>query len=103
MRIFRRDEEHLRRVTCRLRVVQQLRVHANVFDGKRTATIEKRTLLCPYGGNERREGILQVSLIESRLTGAQRSGDDKQCWLVFAQSAFLRAESCRGLIAGHSQ
>ena len=64
-----------------------MRVHANVLDGKRPPIIEKRLLLVPYGRNQRREGFLQVSFIESGLAGAQRPRDNKQCWLVLAQCA----------------
>src|SRR5260370_40619961 len=62
-----------------------MRVHANVLNGKRPPIIEKRLLLVPYGRNQRREGLLQVSFIEGCLTGAQCPRDDKQCWLLLAQ------------------
>jgi hypothetical protein len=85
IRIIRRNEEHFRRVTCCFGFVQQFCVHTNVFDGKRTTITEKWALLIPHGGNERREGFLQVGFIESCLAGAQRSRDDEQCWLLLAQ------------------
>src|SRR6266481_6821955 len=85
MRIFRRNKKHLRGVACGLGFVQQLRVHTNVLDGKRTPLIEKRLLLVSDGGNQTGERLFQVGFIESCLTGAQRSRDNKQRWLLLAQ------------------
>src|SRR5260370_7239292 len=62
-------------------------VHTNVFNGKRTPIIKKRLLLVSQCGNKRWECLFQVGFIESCLTGAHRSRDDKQCWLLLAQDA----------------
>ena len=77
IRIFRRNKKHLRGVACGLGFVQQLRIHADVFDGKRAPLIEKRLLLVSYGGNQIGERLFQIGFIESCLAGAQRSRDDK--------------------------
>jgi len=53
-----------------------LRVHADVFDRKRTAVIEKWLLLVSNWGNQGGERTFQVCFIERRLAGTQWSRDD---------------------------
>src|SRR5438128_1761100 len=77
--------------------MEQLRVHANVFNGKGSPVIEKQLLLIPHSGNERRERLVQVGFIESCLTGAQRSRDNKQCWSLLAQGVI---PSCAVFLCG---
>ncbi len=60
-----------------LSLVEQLRIHANVFDGKGPPLLKKRLLLVPQCGNKCWECLFQVGFIESCLTGAHRSRDNK--------------------------
>jgi len=79
-----------------------LRVHTNVFDRKRTTLLKKWLLLVSQRGNKCGEWLFQIGFIESCLTGAHRSRDDKQCWLLLAQDAisspcnFTRTLPARG-------
>ena len=94
--IFRRDKKDFRRIPCCLSLVEQLGVHANVFDGKGTPLLKKRLLLVSQCGNKCWEWLFQISFIESCLTGAQRSRDNKQSWLLLAQVVISSCAILRG-------
>src|SRR5712664_3700773 len=85
--VFRRNKKNLRRKPCCPRLVEQLRVHTNVFHGKRTPIIKKWLLLVSQWGNKCWEWLFQKGFIESCFTGAHRSCDYEQCWLLLAQDA----------------
>src|SRR5258708_5278939 len=101
--VFRRNKKNLRRIPCCLSLVEELCVHTNVFDGKRTPLLEKWLLLVSQAGYKSWEWLFQVGFIESCFTGAHRSCDYEQCWLLLTQDAvsscgilrvpFRRAES----------
>src|SRR5260370_4397557 len=94
--VFRRNKKNLRRIPCCLSLVEQLCVHTNVFDGKRTPLLKKRLLLVHQCGNKCWECLFQVGFIESCLTGAHRSRDYEKRWLLLAQVVISSCAILRG-------
>ncbi len=77
-------------------MVEQLRVHTNVFDSERTPIIKKRLLLVPQRWNKCWEWLFQVGFIERCLAGADRSRDYEQCWFLLAQVVISSCAILRG-------
>jgi hypothetical protein len=94
--VFRRNKKNFRRKPCCLSLVKQLCVHTNVFNCKRTPIFKKWLLLVSQWGNKFWEWLFQVGFIESCFTGAYRSRDDKQCWLLLAQDVISSCAVLRG-------
>src|SRR6266700_1599641 len=94
--VFRRAKKNFRRIPCSLSLVEQLGVHANVFDRKGTPLLKKRLLLVSQRGNKCWEWLFQVGFIESCLTGAHWSRDYEQCWLLLAQVVISSCAILRG-------
>ena len=57
IRIFGGNKENLGIVTGRLRLIEKVRVHTDVFDRKRATIIEKGLLLVSYRRNETGERL----------------------------------------------
>src|SRR6266480_2869839 len=83
--VFGRNKKNFRQIPCCPSLVEQLRVHMNVFDGKRTPLVKKRLLLVSQCGNKCWECLFQVGFIGSCLAGSRWSRDYEQCWFLLAQ------------------